>query len=117
VFDFLADGSNDSACEVWILRGAGQLLKPYVPYHAMAKCHSTEMTLKASSPAAQRLRRPALYRLLNVGSLGRSDLQGLCESRIVRGRPKQAKRLLSPNRVIDEIWSSETVNTKIPLAR
>jgi hypothetical protein len=103
--------------EVRTLRGTGQLIKPYVPYHAMAKYHSIEMTLKASSPAAQRLRRAGPYRLLNVGPLGRSDLQGLCESRIVRGRPKHAKRLLSPNRVIDEIWSSETVNTKIPLAR
>jgi hypothetical protein len=47
----------------------------------------------------------------------RSVFQDLCVCGIVRGSPKQAMRLLSPNRVIEEIWSSEIVNTSIPLAR
>lgn len=55
--------------------------------------------------------------LVNADPLRRPVPQGLGGCRIVRGKPKQAKRLLSPNRVIEETWSSEIVSTKIPLAR
>jgi hypothetical protein len=60
---------------------------------------------------------PAGGHLVNVDLLGRPVVQGFGECGIVRGRPKPAKRLLSPNLVIEEIWSSEIVNTMIPLAR